>query len=150
MDIQIRLVAKNDIKEISNLIFESALFLKDINFYDNGWNDFINSTNEEGLLKQYLDKDNIYYCAVLDSVIVGVICLRKLFRINQLFVSSKYQGKKIGTKLVKEVLKDRSNSEVMKVNSSSYAVKFYESCGFRVIGDHVSSNGFKFYPMEME
>jgi N-acetylglutamate synthase-like GNAT family acetyltransferase len=150
VDIQIRLVAKNDIKEISSLIFESALFLKDIDFYDNGWNDFINSTNEEGLLKQYLDKDNIYYCAVLNSVIVGVICLRKLFRINQLFVSSKYQGKKIGTKLVKEVLKDRSNSEVMKVNSSSYAVKFYESCGFRVIGDHVSSNGFKFYPMEME
>ena len=150
MDIQIRLVAKDDIKEVSNLIFESALFLKDIDFYDNGWNDFINSTNEEGLLKQYLDKDNIYYCAVLDSVIVGVICLRKLFRINQLFISSKYQGKKIGTKLVKQVLKDRNNNEVMKVNSSSYAVKFYESCGFRVIGDHVSSNGFKFYPMEME
>ena len=149
MNITFKRSINDDIKEIANLILDSASFLKEIDFYDDGWDHFIKTIKEEELAKHYIDLKNEYYGAYDSDRLVGIICFRRKFRVNQLFVNSKYRNMNIGRKLIKMAIDKTDIIEPIKVNSSSFAFEFYKSCGFRATDGLICSNGCRFYPMEL-
>jgi ribosomal protein S18 acetylase RimI-like enzyme len=71
------------------------------------------------------------------GAIVGMILVKDFWNLSCLFVAPGYQRRGIGKALLLEVLSEcrkRSPDKCVKLNSSTNAVAFYQSCGFRQCG----------------
>lgn len=87
------------------------------------------------------------WAAYSDERIVGVIALRNnSHHIALLFVDGDHHHKGIGRSLV-EMARNYSDSEIITVNSSPYAVEFYRHLGFIPDGLEQSTDGMRYTPM---
>ncbi|MFW6363405.1 MAG: GNAT family N-acetyltransferase [Spirochaeta sp.] len=151
MNIQFRKAQQSDAESISQLIHDSALFLKEKDFYDNGWMDFIGSIAKENIVASISDPATFMMIALDNGEVVGIITLKRKSRVNQLFVSPGYRNSGIGKRLwelCKCEIVTAEEIESIQVNSSSYAKQFYIRQGFVVTGGLEKKNGFIFTPME--
>lgn len=87
------------------------------------------------------------WAAYSHESIVGVIALRNQgHHIALLFVDGAHHQKGIGRSLFKTAIKS-SDGEIITVNSSPYAIGFYQKLGFIVDGPEQSTNGMRYTPM---
>lgn len=90
------------------------------------------------------------YGAFEGGSLVGILATkREGTHVSLFFILPGYRGKGIGRKLFDFALRDNPVRE-MTVNSSSYAVKIYESLGFKTISEEQETNGLRYTPMIRE
>ena len=87
-----------------------------------------------------------------DDRIVGFGGYRNKNFLSMLFVDENYQNMGIATRLVDVLSKDmiRREQTVMRVNSSPYAIGFYENYGFVAVDERQISVGVEYLPMELD
>ena len=93
-------------------------------------------------LKIFIAKD--------DKKIIGMICIRDYSHIAMLFVDKEFHKQGIGTKLIDKA-KDycKKYVEEITVNSSPYAIDFYQKIGFKANGLEKTIDGITFLPMKV-
>lgn len=116
---------------------------------------------QEGIrvFRDFIDPDPIarmldsgvlrFWGAISQGKIVGVIAIRGTSHISLLFVDPNYHRKGIARTLVSEVERFATlmNCNTITVNSSPYAVAFYERLEFRAISGEREKQGIRFTPM---
>jgi predicted GNAT family N-acyltransferase len=84
--------------------------------------------------------------------IVGTMTVLKMNHIALLFVDSDFQGRGIGTELIKSgidiCLMEHPDLKSLTVSSSPNSKSFYNNAGFETTGDERDENGMRFTPME--
>jgi len=100
-------------------------------------NDSLELIIEDSILcsKRWLggELEGVHLTYKLDGKVVGIILIIDFWNMVSLFVLPNFHGKGIATKLVNEALalcKKKCPDGFVKLNSSTYALNFYESYGF--------------------
>ena len=85
---------------------------------------------------------------------MGVIALREGQHISLLFVRDKFHRLGIAGNLVRmavsQVEMEEPKVRAVTVNSSPYAVGFYEKMGFRALGPEQKADGIRFTSMRLD
>lgn len=114
--------------------------------YTEQGNVFVLSSMSEENIRVNIDKGFEYFIAKDDQRVVGVLAIKESNHLYHCFVDKNYHRQKIGEQLWNYWLSDTKAEEVT-VNSSKYAIKFYESLGFIYSGEVFEKNGIVSYPM---
>lgn len=136
--------------EVCNLVAKSFNEFIAPDFSEQGIEEFFLYSNPLSLKKR-LEKDYFAIVAECDGRILGMIEIKGDNHISMLYVDKDFHHKGIASNLVKKALEEISeNSRVsndISVNSSRYAVQFYESLGFIQYEDEKSVYGVIHTPM---
>ena len=102
----------------------------------------------------YISSPNFnYLTAFLGGRVVGVVAMRDAKHLFHLFIARDFQRRGLGRLLWQRAQSDAlaaGNREGFTVNSSPYAVPFYECLGFRATSSRVEKDGIAFVPMKRE
>lgn len=94
-----------------------------------------------------------FWGCYLNSYLVGVIALRQGQHISLLFVRDRFHHLGIARKLLNVAVDAVESKEpevrVVTVNSSPYAVGFYEKMGFVALGPEKKADGIRFTSMRL-
>lgn len=149
MEYRIRKFIKSDSEEISK--FLKRIFLKDNleRVSKKGIEFFINNYSSKNIKQKW---SSSYVLVVQDNnkKIIGVGRAKEEGFVTHIFVDKKYRNKGIATTFVKRLeswLKRKGNNKI-KLNSSLYAIKFWEKLGYKKIGELKRENGLPMYHME--
>lgn len=117
-----------------------------------GVNRFINFYNPENnieKLKLIFSKSEIFFVAVDNKKIVGMIRGGKN-RVVNLFVNGKYHKSGIGSKLMEKFERSciKKGSKDIKLRASIYAVSFYKRVGYKKTTGIRNFMGLKICPMK--
>jgi len=107
---------------------------------------FEDELSKENFEKRISSTEYEHFLYVQENKIVGFIAIKNKNQLFHLFVDKKYHKKGIAKELwnfIKEYF-DVSN---MSVNASLYAIKTYESFGFKINGEEKEYLGLKYQPM---
>ena len=88
--------------------------------------------------------ESVHLKYVLGGRIVGVALVKNFWNLSSLFVEPAYQRQGVGRALIEAVVREcklRTAKPVLKVNSSTVAVTFYLSLGFRQMGPGLDRPG---------
>lgn len=93
--------------------------------------------------------DNLVIYGAFDGVnLVGILATKNEGKhISLFFIRKEYHRKGIGKRLFDALIADNPVPE-MTVNSSSYAVPFYRSLGFKETQEAQVTNGLRYVPMK--
>lgn len=141
-----------DAKAISDIIFNAAQELRDVDFDQEGWALLMESTSAERMQEIILSPEYLVFCCWKAEAILGFISLKNLDHLMQLFVLP--QARRQG---VAQLLWNHASITALKmgalgkfwVRSSSVAVPVYEKFGFVVDGGRQSFNGIRFQRMTL-
>lgn len=100
-------------------------------------------------IKKRFSKSTIFYVALFDAKIVGIIRGMNNRLVN-LFVSGKHHRKGIGFMLIKKFENEckKKGYQKIKVRASLYGVPFYNLCGYKKTTGVRNFIGLKVQPME--
>ena len=101
---------------------------------------------EESFKERILSDEYEPFVYVQENEIVGFIAIKNKNRLFHLFVDEKYHKKGIAKELWNYV-KEHYDVSNISVNASLYAIKTYESFGFKVSGVQSKYLGLKYQPM---
>ena len=101
---------------------------------------------EESFKERILSDEYEHFVYVQENEIVGFIAIKNKNRLFHLFVDEKYHKKGIAKELWNYV-KEHYDVSNISVNASLYAIKTYESFGFKVSGVQSKYLGLKYQPM---
>lgn len=93
-----------------------------------------------------------YYVGMVGSQLAGVVAVRHGTHLFHLFVREAFQRRGVARALwshVKGVYGWPSASVMTTVNSTPFALSFYERVGFRAAGPRAETNGIAFIPMQL-
>ncbi|RGN40427.1 GNAT family N-acetyltransferase [Bacteroides oleiciplenus] len=141
------------IRRLEQLEYENAVTLSLEVYLQCGEEDF----DEQGLesFKSFVNDKEVVnrlviYGAFDGDNLVGVLATKNEGEhISLFFIKKEYHRKGIGRKLFDALIGDDPVSG-MTVNSSSYAVPFYRSLGFREVKEPQVTNGLRYVPMKRE
>jgi ribosomal protein S18 acetylase RimI-like enzyme len=118
-----------------------------------GVREFLRYAEPGAMLNRVLGGDHFILVAVAHERIVGMIEMRECYHICLCFVDRAYQARGIGRSLWSRALdtcvQRRPGLCEVDVNSSLFAVPFYERLGFRTTGPEQVNGGIRFVPMNM-
>ena len=110
---------------------------------------FIDYTN---MVEKVNQGEMRFWGCYINNYLVGVIALRTGQHISLLFVRGKFHRLGIGKMLldvvVNVVASEHPEVPAVTVNSSPFAVKFYERMGFTAMGGERQENGIRFTSMK--
>ncbi len=140
---EIREANHKDSKEISILI--TALTKKYVTseYPENTASNLLNSMSESEIEKKFLH-GYIYFVAVINNQIVGVIGIKQKCHIIHLFVSENHQKQGIARQLLNitiEAFSKMNDINRFTVNSSTYAKNIYKRLGFITQSEPEARNG---------
>jgi ribosomal protein S18 acetylase RimI-like enzyme len=121
-------------------------------FDEYGWDFFTNNTDIESVRDRLEDTKYIILCYSLNKRIVGVIAIKELTKIDQLFVLPEVRRQGIARKLweaARDISFAKGNTGGFSVKSSTLAIPVYEKFGFTVVGKRETLNGVRYTPMEL-
>lgn len=147
---EIRRARIEDAEEIADLIKRAVSPHKDQDFTEEGWQRFCRSNSDEGVRLKLAEEGRESLAAELDGKLVGLISLISDDKIDQLFVCPTYRRKGVANLLWQRLrggFEGTSKSRSYWVRSSTVGVPFYESVGFRVIGNRQTIAGISFFLM---
>lgn len=101
---------------------------------------------EESFKERILSDEYEHFVYVQENEIVGFIAIKNKNRLFHLFVDKKYHKKGIAKELW-NYIKEHYDVSNMSVNASLYAIKTYESFGFKINGEQNEYLGLKYQPM---
>lgn len=89
------------------------------------------------------------FCAYYGEKIVGVLALKNMAHISLLFVRKEFQGKGIGTRLLRKCREycGRNGCFELTVNAIPTGVPFYMAKGFTPFEEERLENGLRYTPM---
>jgi GNAT superfamily N-acetyltransferase len=118
---------------VSNLVARSFNEFIAPDFLEEGIEEFFRYANPRSLAKRS-DGAHFILVAEAEGEIAGMVEVREMSHISMLFVDKAHHRKGIGRELLKLALEriksENSAPEEITVNSSRFAVPFYESIGF--------------------
>jgi ribosomal protein S18 acetylase RimI-like enzyme len=150
--ILIRKYSKKDMTKVANLICKTF----STHNFDEGTpkaiQTYLDKYNPkkigESKVRTQLESTNIFFVAIDDSKIVGVIRGVKGKIIN-LFVDSNYHGRGIGTKLLQKFEENGyGDKHTIKVKASLFGIPFYKSKGFKKTTGQRAMKGLFVQPMK--
>lgn len=147
----IRLATKSDAEIISKLVIDSSLTVKEQDFSGDGWALLERTNTIDAVSKRF--ESETYFALIFDvqGVPAGYLAMVDYEKIDHMFVMPEYRNMSIAKSLwhkAQEICLRNKNESYFWVRSSSYAVKVYESFGFRRSGDKQVSNGISFQLLE--
>jgi len=105
-------------------------------------------------IESYLSQEKYrYQIAHLDGELAGVVAMRDNTHLFHMFVPRALHRRGIALRLwqaARDVALARGEVTAFTVNSSLYALPFYEGLGFVVTGSRVEADGIAYLPMRME
>jgi GNAT superfamily N-acetyltransferase len=148
-----RRMAEGDEEETSALIRRSFEKYISHTYTEEGLAEFLKNTTPGALAERRARGQNVVL-AVAGKEIVGVIAVRGGNHISLLFVDESRHRMGIAGSLVSMAVAESRNADPslsgFTVNSSPFAVKFYERMGFRGAGPERFMRGMKVKPMMLE
>lgn len=154
MDMKIRKFEERDVLDVADLAMKTFQKYNGSAFYNkeaitNTLNYFDTTKNTKERLLEKFSKKPIFYVAEEDSHIVGMIN-GVSDRISSLFVDESQHRKGIGKALLENFVIEAKDcdSDYISIESSLYAVEFYQKMGFLKTTGIVNHMGLKVYKME--
>lgn len=121
-------------------------------FDEPAWSNFVNYADLALIGERLKDKKYFTLCYIFRDRVVGILTLKDLAKVDQLFVDPEMQRQGVASKLW-EAAKSHSlkNGDIDKfsVKSSTQAIPFYQRIGFKVVGGREIRDGVIFTPMEL-
>lgn len=114
---------------------------------------FLATLRPESIEGKIVSSEVDYYTYVAGGQLMGVVGVRDRTHLFHLFVDQEFQGQGIARALwshVSEVYGWTSAKVAVTVNSTPFALPFYEHVGFQASGPRVEKNGVAFIPMRLE
>lgn len=142
----IRPPAEGEEIEVCNLVARSFNEFIAPEFSEEGVLEFYKYANPRAFLRR-LESGYFALVAEAKNKIAGVIEIKGKSHLSMLYVEKAYHHKGIARELIKAVLEEREMYSDITVNSSKYAVPFYESLGFIQIEDEKTICGVIHVPM---
>ena len=138
--------------EVCNLVARSFNEFIAPGFSDDGVEEFFKYVNPRALHKRSREGYHVIV-AEHDGKIVGVAEVKKRRHISMLYVDKAHHRKGIAKELLKRALEyiisSAPKTKEVTVNSSQYAVAFYESAGFRKTDEETVIHGILHTPMAL-
>ncbi len=148
--IKFRKIRDGEEIEVCNLVARSFNEFIAPDFPEQGVEEFFLYSNPLSL-KRRLEKNYFSMVAECEGRILGMIEIKGENHISMLYVDKDFHHNGIASNLVKKALEEISennrNPKDITVNSSRYAVPFYESLGFIQYEDEKSVYGVIHTPM---
>jgi len=145
--VKIRMLAYEDFSEASNVLWKSFYFAEKNNHSMNGMELFRDLISPVSLSIHTLDGSVVLYGAFDSEKLVAVGALKNKSHILMLYVLPNYQKKGIGDRLLRELEKKCTVNKVT-LNSSDFAISFYQKRGYRVCGPRKVERDLISTPME--
>ena len=88
--------------------------------------------------------------AVMNGTLIGVAAIGPTYHVSLFFVDSQYHRKGVASALFDRLVSylKSQNAEAATLNSTPYAVPFYQKVGFAVTGPKVEKHGVFYTPMK--
>lgn len=147
MSITIRALDLEEAESASVLMWKSFYFSNKDLASAEGFEFFREKTATAVLQYEILYGELKLIGAFIGSELVGVCAFNKR-RVSLLFVKYGLWGLGVGKKLLSKVISDTDDD--LYIDSSAFAVGFYEKMGFTKIGESAFDNGIKSYPMVLK
>lgn len=139
-----------NIRQLNNREYYEAVELSLKVFMECGTTDFDDSglnTFKDFIYNKSLMNELTIFGAFDDSELIGIIGTKnKGQHISLFFINPKYHRKGIGRLLFDYAYSNQTVAQ-MTVNSSSFAVRFYENLGFTKAAEQQVTNGLRYTPM---
>lgn len=150
MKYEIKPLNKEELKETLELVKNVFDEFEAPDYTNLGIESFYEFANYENV-SDMLGKTLKILVAKYNKKIVGMIAYRDYSHIAMLFVEKKYHyngiAKNLVLNLIDDCKKQNKNLEYITVNSSPYAVEFYQKMGFKKLEDEKEVDGIRFTPM---
>ena len=138
----IRKLDKTEYALAASLALEVYIQCGAEDFDEEGLNSFKSFISSEQLMNEL-----VIYGAFEDKNLVGIMGTKHEGKhLSLFFIRKKYQCKGIGKQLFCFAINDCPVDE-MTVNSSTYAIRFYQSLGFEKTKEKLCTNGITYTPM---
>ena len=139
----IRKLEKNEFRQAADFSLKVFTYCGVEDFNAEGLETFNSFIYADELMNEFT-----HYGAFENGKLIGVLGIKNERKhISLFFINPEYHRKGIGSKLFDFVLQDQPMQE-LTVNSSSYAVSFYQSIGFEKVSEKQETNGLKYTPMK--
>lgn len=139
-----------NIRQLNNREYNKAVELSLKVFMECGTTDFDDSglnTFKDFIYNKSLMNELTIFGAFDDSELIGIIGTKnKGQHISLFFINPKYHRKGIGRSLFDYAYSNQTVAQIT-VNSSSFAVRFYENLGFTKAAEEQVTNGLRYTPM---
>ena len=149
---RIRLATAEEADSISKLIVPLARKYFTHEFSDEAASAFLESVSPNAI-KGYMDAGYRYHVAEEGDELAGVAAVRDHSHLYHLFVSDEWKDHCIGRELwyaAQEASREENPEGTFTVNSSRFAVGFYERLGFKRVGEETERDGVISVPMEFQ
>lgn len=149
LQFKIQKFKREQAKETSRLIISCFNKFVAPSFSPKGRKQWVSEISPEKLIKRSKLKEREIYVAIQDNQVIGIIEGVKNHRIVLLFVKEKFQQKGVAKRLVNKIesIFKRRRTKVMKIFSSTYAIKFYEKMGYKKSRGLIEKEAKVFQPM---
>ena|SRR5687768_7203901 len=149
--IGIREASPDDIPGISRLISDLATRYIAHEFTVEGALRLLSAMNEDAIMG-YFQRGYRYHVAEADDTLAGVAATRDNRHLYHLFVADEYQGHGLATQLwriARDACLAAHDTHEFTVNSSRFAVGFYEKLGFVRQAEFQEHDGVISIPMKL-
>ncbi len=110
----------------------------------------MDSSSIKAFIEVPSDSEFQYLLAEVKNKIVGVIGVKNSFHLYHLFVAEEFHNKGVASALLKAFLQLKPQQSItLRVNSSPYALPFYQKLGFKSESSTVWRNGISSIPMSL-
>ncbi len=141
----------SDLDAVTELIHRCSKQFILPNFSEEGVREYMSSHSREKM-KERLEQFSYQVLEDDSGKIIGVVGMQRPSHLYHLHVAPEFHSKGIGRKLweaAKNITLKTEQPTKFTVNSSTYAVTFYEKLGFVSAGAK-TKNGVTYVPMEMK
>ena len=148
---KIRPATTDDARAISALISSVAHYFT-LHPQGEGAEDFLKTIRPSSIAGYITAENFMYFAGFVADELAGVVAIRDKKHLFHLFVAPKFQRQGIAGRLwafAKDSAIRAGNTQDFTVNSTLYAVPFYERLGFKARGPKVETHGIAFVPMKL-
>lgn len=146
-------IAPNKLRDALELVWEVFEKYEAPEYEEMGIKTFRHFIEYHNMVEKVHQGKMIFWGCYLNNYLVGVIALREGQHISLLFVREQFHHLGVATRLVKMAVAYVEAMEpdirAVTVNSSPYAVGFYETVGFHALGPEQTADGIRFTPMKL-
>ena len=145
-ELTIRPATPGDAAGMSALTLSLTDFVVEASEKENAAN-FLSTLGVNATRERLVSHEFQFFVCECEGGIRGVIGMRDQTHLYHLFVDASFHGRGIARKLW-DYVRDRSDTSIITVNSSPFAVPVYQKLGFVQVGEIEYQDGIEFIPME--
>lgn len=146
----IKMLEQVHLKDALDLILNVFMEYEAPDYSEQGIQEFKKFISYENVIEKFLNNQMLFWGCYMKDKLVGVISTRNTNHISLLFVQKEFHRQGIAKELFNTVIKEcnKSNHNIITVNSSPYAVHIYHHLGFTDTDNEQEIDGICFTPMK--